>query len=96
MNTKKRLVVLLLLAFSLLTASLAAAQGQEASRERGKVVVANRASGSISVISARSDALLGTVPLPEGEKPPEPMYVTYSRSGHHVFVQRPANVFRGK
>jgi len=48
MKKKKNLVILLLLLLSLLTASLAAAQG-----ERGKIVVANRASGTISVISTQ-------------------------------------------
>ena len=91
MNMKKRFVVLLLLAFSLLTASLAAAQGQEAPRERGKVVVANRASGTISVISAETDELLGNYDLPAGENTPEPMYVVFTRTGNRVFVGDRAN-----
>jgi DNA-binding beta-propeller fold protein YncE len=52
----------------------------------GKVVVANRASGTISIIDAQTDALVNTVSLPGGENTPEPMYVTYSRHGRHVFV----------
>jgi DNA-binding beta-propeller fold protein YncE len=58
---------------------------------KGKVVVANRASGTISVIDARSDALIGTYDLPAGDNAPEPMYVTYSQRGGHVFVGDRAN-----
>lgn len=57
----------------------------------GKVVIANRASGTISVINTRSDQLIGTFALPEGENTPEPMYVTYSKPGKHVFVGDRAN-----
>jgi len=58
---------------------------------KGTVVVANRASGSISVIDARTDALLETVDLPAGANPPEPMYVTYSKGSGYVFVGDRAN-----
>lgn len=58
---------------------------------RGKVVVANRASGTISVIDARTDSLIGTYNLPAGDAEPEPMYVTYSKRGGHVFVGDRAN-----
>lgn len=58
---------------------------------KGKIVVANRASGSISVIDARADTLIGTYNLPAGENPPEPMYVTYSKRGGHIFVGDRAN-----
>lgn len=87
----KKALLFVLALFLGLTLFLPGAAADVQAQRAGLVVVANRASGSISVISARSDALLGTVPLPEGEKPPEPMYVTYSRSGHHVFVGDRAN-----
>ncbi len=41
----------------------------------GRIVVANRGSGSISVIEPHSNRLLGTHELPPGPNPPEPMYV---------------------
>src|SRR5262249_24107659 len=50
----------------------------------GKVVIANRASGTISVIDAASDRVIGTYALPAGSKTPEPLYVVYSRD--RVFV----------
>jgi DNA-binding beta-propeller fold protein YncE len=52
----------------------------------GKVVIANRASGTISVIDVRSCELIGTFALPEGDNTPEPMYVTSSKRGNRVFV----------
>lgn len=55
----------------------------------GKIVVANRASGTISVIDVASDRTLGTYPLPAGPKTPEPMYVVYARD--RVFVGDRAN-----
>jgi len=58
---------------------------------RGRVVVANRGSGSISVIDAITDELVGTYPLPAGENAPEPMYVVYSPAKYRVFVGDRAN-----
>ncbi len=73
-------VVLALLA-SLLFVGPAAGAGQS-----GEVVVANRASGSISVIDAATARLVGTYALPAAANTPEPMYVTASTSGDRVFV----------
>jgi DNA-binding beta-propeller fold protein YncE len=42
---------------------------------RGRIVVANRASGTITVVDPRSDLPAGTYPLPAGRHAPEPMYV---------------------
>ncbi len=56
---------------------------------RGKIVVANRASGTISVIDAHSDEVIGTHALPAGPNAPEPMYVVHSRK--RVFVGDRAN-----
>ena len=58
---------------------------------KGEIVVANRGSGSISVIDARTDQLVDTIPLPADENPPEPMYVVYSGKGNFVFVGDRAN-----
>ncbi len=71
--------------------ALPASAANPGSGPKGRVVVANRASGSISVIDARSDALIGTYMLPAGDHAPEPMYVTYSKRGGHVFVGDRAN-----
>lgn len=59
----------------------------------GKIVVANRNSGSISVIDARAGELIDTFPLPQGpdDNFPEPMYVVYTRAGDQVFVGDRAN-----
>jgi DNA-binding beta-propeller fold protein YncE len=63
----------------------------EAAKGGGKVVVADRGSGTISVISAKTDAVIGTFPLPMGDNPPEPMYVFYSPIQNRVFVGDRAN-----
>ena len=57
----------------------------------GKIVVANRASGTISVISAETDDVIGTYNLPAGDNDPEPMYVVYVRYHDRVFVGDRAN-----
>ncbi|MGH9839839.1 MAG: YncE family protein [Blastocatellia bacterium] len=54
-----------------------------------KIVVANRASGTISVINPNSDRVTGTYALPTGDKMPEPMYVVHARD--RVFVNDRAN-----
>lgn len=58
-------------------------------QRRSKMVIANRASGTISVIDVASDRVVGTYALPAGDKTPEPMYVVYSRE--RVFVGDRAN-----
>jgi DNA-binding beta-propeller fold protein YncE len=58
---------------------------------RGLVVVANRASGTISVIDARTDTVVATPALPFGPNRPEPMYVVYTSHFHRVFVGDRAN-----
>lgn len=59
----------------------------------GKIVVANRGSGSISIIDAGNGDLITTIPLPqaEGENLPEPMYIVYTRTGDQFFVGDRAN-----
>ncbi len=59
------------------------------SLSRGKIVVANRASGTISVIDTHSDEVTGTYALPASPNAPEPMYVVQSRK--RVFVGDRAN-----
>jgi DNA-binding beta-propeller fold protein YncE len=56
----------------------------------GSAVVANRGSGTISVIDAQTDTAT-TVALPAGAVTPEPMYVAYSAPYGRVFVGDRAN-----
>lgn len=56
----------------------------------GHIVVANRASGSISVIDVEDDSVTN-IALPDAVNPVEPMYVNYSASEHRVFVGDRAN-----
>jgi YVTN family beta-propeller protein len=69
------------------------AQAAPSGRSHGKIVVANRGSGDISVIDARRGELLMNVPLPQDadDNFPEPMYVVYTRPGNRVFVGDRAN-----
>ena len=59
----------------------------------GHVVVANRASGTISVIDARNETVAATIPLPQAEDEPlpEPMYVVFDATSDRVFVGDRAN-----
>ena len=83
---KKTLVLLLagLLLFLISAAAPAAPSPQ------GHIVVANRASGTISVIDVATDQVEQTIALPGPS--PEPMYVVYTNShGGRVFVGDRAN-----
>ncbi len=84
------LLIMALFAGFLLTGS---AQAQADLPVTGKIVVANRGSGNISVIDARQGELVANIPLPQGEGEyfPEPMYVVYTRTGDQVFVGDRAN-----
>ena len=55
------------------------------------VVIANRASGNISVINTYTDEVTGTYDLPMGSNTPEPMYVVFVKQSHRVFVGDRAN-----
>ncbi len=59
--------------------------------EYGDIVVANRNSGSISVIDTKTDDVTGTYQLPSNPNTAEPMYVVYDKRRHHVFVGDRAN-----
>lgn len=65
----------------------------------GKIVVANRVSGTISVIDAGTDQVFKTVDLPAGDNPPDPMYVVNTPDNNRVWVGDRANnrvvVFNG-
>jgi DNA-binding beta-propeller fold protein YncE len=90
MKSSMRLLATLV-ALTALLAVIPAAAVAESGDAAGQVVVADRASGTISVIDAGSDHLIGSYPLPEGADAPEPMYVTYVKSGNRVFVGDRAN-----
>ena len=55
---------------------------------RGRIVVANRASGTISVIDTHTDEVVDTVPMPDGG---EPMSVVYVAAQNRVLVGDRAN-----
>jgi len=91
---KQALSIVLTMLAVVLAVGLFPAAGVQASsdaRASSRIVVANRASGSISVIDARTDELIGTFDLPAGDNPPEPMYVVYSAAKDRVFVGDRAN-----
>jgi YVTN family beta-propeller protein len=79
------LMISLFIVFTLLSSGSAFA-GNGHYPANGKVVVANRAEGTISIIDARTNEVVDTVALPDGENPPEPMYVVYSAVKDRVFV----------
>ncbi|MCI0401701.1 MAG: YncE family protein, partial [Gammaproteobacteria bacterium] len=57
---------------------------------RGRIVVADRVSGTISIIDTETDELVNTVPLPDPVPDdglvPQPMYVVHVPSHKRVFV----------
>jgi YVTN family beta-propeller protein len=84
--------LIVVIAASILPIGMVYAETQPASRHRGgRIVVANRGSGTISVISTVSDQIVGTYDLPVGDNTPEPMYVVYTRFKDRVFVGDRAN-----
>lgn len=86
----KRYLLGLLLAILALSAVGDAAARGIGNKTDGKVVIANRAGGSISVIDTMTDTVAGTYALP-GENPAEPMYVVYNVIAGRVFVGDRAN-----
>ena len=79
----------LVLAFGLALPSAALAGDQYPAR--GRIVVANRGSGTISVIDARAGTLIGNYPLPAGDNVPEPMYVVHFPGKNRLLVGDRAN-----
>jgi DNA-binding beta-propeller fold protein YncE len=65
----------------------------------GRIVVANRGAGTISVINTTLNEPVATYELPAGALTPEPMYVVWARGTNRIFVGDRANnrlvVFRG-
>jgi DNA-binding beta-propeller fold protein YncE len=60
-------------------------------RHHGKIVVADRNSGTLTVISTRSDEVVDTLELPAAANPAEPMYVYYTPIRNRFFVGDRAN-----
>ena len=60
-------------------------------KDHGHMVIANRASGTISVIDIRTDLVSATVALPAASNPAEPMYVVHTPRAKRVFVGDRAN-----
>jgi YVTN family beta-propeller protein len=83
------LAVIAILVVSLATAGIVSASPAQ-SQPAGHVVVANRGSGTLSVIDVASDSVVATVGLP-GPHMAEPMYVVYSNTAKRVFVGDRAN-----
>ena len=67
--------------------------GGDKTPPRGRFIVANRGSGTISVIDAGSKEVLDTLELPAAadEPTPEPMYVVHTHNHNRVFVGDRAN-----
>jgi len=67
--------------------------GHHGHHRRGHAVIANRGSGSISIVDARDATVAETIALPriEGDAMPEPMYVVYTPSRRRVLVGDRAN-----
>lgn len=86
-KTGSFIVALLLTLYAFLPSGAAYAD----SDFKGEVVVANRASGSISIIDVQTNQLIDTVPLPEDGNMPEPMYVVFVKNDNRVFVGDRAN-----
>jgi len=86
----KRLLLGLFLAVLAFSAAGDAAARGIGNKTEGNIVVANRASGSISVIDTTTDTVVGTYTL-SGENPAEPMYVVYNVIADRVFVGDRAN-----
>lgn len=82
--------VVLLLAATLALGGAATAGSPPNGSRAGVVVVADRASGTLSVIDGEADQVIETLVLP-GAVTPEPMYVVYVKKNHRIFVGDRAN-----
>jgi YVTN family beta-propeller protein len=58
--------------------------GPETTGGPGKIIVANRGSGNISIIDVGTDTVTGTVALPPAANKPEPMYVVHVPKAYEV------------
>ena len=81
--------IMLLAGLALVTSALTPLSLQ--ADHAGKIVVANRGSGTISVLSDQSGAVVATIPLPAGDAAPEPMYIVNTPHRNRVWVGDRAN-----
>lgn len=80
-------ILLCISAGLLLTSSVNADEGRyNRHKGQGKIVVANRASASLSVIDVRTDSISNTIDLPSANNPSQPMYVVHSAKADRIFV----------
>jgi len=70
----------------LLNSALIADEDRYKHKAKGNIVVANRASSSLSVIDVRTDSITATINLPAGSHPAQPMYVVHSPKADRIFV----------
>lgn len=70
----------------LLNSALNADEDRYKYKAKGYVVVANRASSSLSIIDVRTDSVTATIDLPAGSHPAQPMYVVHSPKADRIFV----------
>ncbi len=90
---------LLLLALTALSGVTSALSPPTAPAGGGRIVVANRADGTLSILDTRTDAVVDTIVMPSGPTP-EPMYVWHTagrvfvgdRAGHCVVAFRAADM----
>lgn len=87
----KKAGLLIVVFFLVLSAFLPSSAAYADSDSKGEVVVANRASGTISIIDVQTRQLTDTIPLPADGNPPEPMYVVFVKEESRVFVGDRAN-----
>ena len=72
--------ILLILSFTFLTPAMA-------SNDKGNILIANRASGDVSIIDVNTDTVTKTVDLSVGaSNPAQPMYVVHTPSAGRVFI----------
>lgn len=95
MKYKISITLISMLTLALFTGFLTFGQAQASidGQLQGKIVIANRGSGNISVINALNGELVMNIDLPISgdDNFPEPMYVVYSRPDNRVFVGDRAN-----
>ncbi len=68
---------------SLISKSALARSGFHATSS-GHIAVANRASGTVSIIDTQTDLITHSIDLPQAESPAEPMYVVYKENRLYV------------
>ena len=90
MRRKLTFNLIALLTVWTVVAFLPSMHAEAASSGGGKVVVADRGSGTISIISSTTYSV-ASVALPAGDAQPEPMYVFYAPSQQRGFVGDRAN-----